>query len=341
MIRLSKLLRSNADSILVPRPQYEDADMTPDMALRPESQRRPRLSRFLDDLAVRNNDSPYDINDTNLRTSAAMKASSGLSASASVSGPGMGSGMTLVDPTKEGASPEADSFAFLEMLLESLAVLGKLGNALDITAQRVPAEIYALTDATLDEVTERAEFARRENMLGAGDVGRLDAYASLLSTMSSTSSHLSAETLVVATTRGKEGLLPASALRSVALESSSKHTDHEILRDLFWTLYSKLHAVVQGLRIISEVVNRIGAVRQSSLWHAPVLLNLNTETKLQRLLRRQARLSLPTCRDLDAGQRGGVFVVLNHALLMNSSLADPDVAQRLHHRCRAWGYGRH
>jgi exocyst complex component 4 len=236
-------------SYAVPRVEYEDADLTPDMAMRPESSKRSRLSRFLDDLAIRNNDPPYDFNDTtNIRNSAAIKASVG-----SASSLAMGN-------VKEGSSPESDSFAYMEMLLESLAVLGRLGNALDITAQRVASEIYALTDGVLEDVSERAEFARRNTLLGSSDMTHLNSFASLLSTMSSTSTHLSSETLVVASTRGKDGFLPASALRSVALESSSKQADHEILRDLFWTLYSKLYAVVQGLRVISEVSNRIGSV---------------------------------------------------------------------------------
>lgn len=240
----------------VPRVSFEDTDATPDILMQPESTRRPRLSRFLDTLAVRNNDSPYEINDTtNLRNSAALKASIN------------GSGEYTTGSQKEGSSPEADSFAYVEMLLESLAVLGRLGNALDITAQRVPSEIYALTDSTLEDVAERAEFAKRSSILGAGDE-RLDGVVSLLSSMASATTHLSVETLVVASNRGKDGFLPASALRSVALESSSKQIDHEILRDLFWTLYSKLYAVVQSLRVISEVATRIGSVRLLPIYSA-------------------------------------------------------------------------
>ena len=53
----------------------------------------------------------------------------------------------------------------------------------------------------------------------------------------------------------------ASSLRLAALESVEKQVDHEVLRDLFWTLYSKLDAVTQGLRVVYEVSNRIGSVR--------------------------------------------------------------------------------
>ena len=59
----------------------------------------------------------------------------------------------------------------------------------------------------------------------------------------------------------RRGLLPASTLRLAALEMSTKRMDQEVLRDLFWTLYSKLDAVAQGLRVVYEVSNRIGSVR--------------------------------------------------------------------------------
>ena len=52
----------------------------------------------------------------------------------------------------------------------------------------------------------------------------------------------------------------ATNLRLTALESSTKRLDAEILRDLFWTLYSKLIAVSEGLRVVYDVANRIGSV---------------------------------------------------------------------------------
>lgn len=52
-------------------------------------------------------------------------------------------------------NPETDSYIYIENLLEALAVLGRLGQALDTVAQRAPGEIFALVDGTLDEVEER------------------------------------------------------------------------------------------------------------------------------------------------------------------------------------------
>lgn len=53
------------------------------------------------------------------------------------------------------ANPEADSYTYMETLLEALATLGRLGLALETVAQRVPGEIHALVELTLDEVEDR------------------------------------------------------------------------------------------------------------------------------------------------------------------------------------------
>lgn len=139
----------------------------------------------------------------------------------------------------------------METLIESLAVLGKLGNALDTVAQRLPSEIFALVETTLDEVEERAEYGRRGSVFALNaTMGRSEgAYFLLLN--DSPAGHGS-------TIKGSA--LNASCLRLAALESSTKQVDHEILRDLFWTLYSKLDAVAQGLRVVYEVTNRVGSV---------------------------------------------------------------------------------
>lgn len=131
---------------------------------------------------------------------------------------------------------ESDSFGYVETVLESLAVLGELGNALDVVAQRLPVEISSLLEGTIDEVHERAEFNKRMSILAPGSTGR------------PTSAF------------GSSRDLSLSGLRLASLESSVKPADQETLRDMFWTLYSKLDAVLQGLRVVYEVANRIGSV---------------------------------------------------------------------------------
>lgn len=59
------------------------------------------------------------------------------------------------DSGANAGNPEADSYTYIENLLEALFVLGKLNNALDMITQRVPSEIHALVEVTLDEVEER------------------------------------------------------------------------------------------------------------------------------------------------------------------------------------------
>ncbi|CAK5280151.1 unnamed protein product [Mycena citricolor] len=190
--------------------------------------RQSRLTRFLNELALRPNDPPHDLNDPGLKTSNAETLMSG-------------SAMT---------NPESDSFAYMETLLESFAVLGKLGNALDNISQRLTSETFSLVEATIEEVEERAEFGRRGSIAGLSGVsGRLDGVYTFVSVDSTALSKLPSANA------------SASSLRLVALESYNKKVDHEILRDLFWTLYSKLDAVAQSLRVISEVANRIGSRR--------------------------------------------------------------------------------
>ena len=162
----------------------------------------------------------------------------------------------------------------METLLEALAVLGKLGSALDAVAQRLPQEVYALVESTLDEVSERADYLRKGSVLDGGELraGVEDIYV-----VSSGTNHTNlglfsptAQTVLSTVGKGRGALLSPSSLRLAALEASAKQIDHEILKDFFWTLYSKLDAVAQGLGVVSEVANRIGSVcitlRQMSVY---------------------------------------------------------------------------
>ena len=200
--------------------------------------RHRKLKRFLENLFSRPNDPPHDLREPDSRNGAA-----GLIPILS---------MTPVSiPMSSNLNPEADSFAYMETLIESLSVLGKLGTALDIVSQRLSSEIFALVEATLNEVEERAEFGRRTSMFAGGFTRSEQIY--VLSNGESLS-ELDHGTL------NTRPLLDSSYLRLAALESSARQADHEILRDLFWTLYSKLDAVVQGFRVVSEVANRVGSV---------------------------------------------------------------------------------
>lgn len=228
--------------------------------------RSTRLARYLDDLAVRPNDAPFDVNDTGFRKSL---SGTGFSMLSSL---GSSNALSSLASSSNGQprNPEADSFAYIETLLESLAVLGKLGTGLDIVAQKLPGEIFSLVEATVEEVSERAEYGRRNSMIGMVDsvnapAGRATDL-SFLSTPAVTSNALGVAGVAVAAAmqgssmNARRVIMDATHLRLTALESSTKLLDQDVLRDFFWTLYSKLIAVSEGLRVVYEVANRIGSV---------------------------------------------------------------------------------
>lgn len=211
---------------------YEKMGAEPAKLLSLTTHLRPqRLFRFIHELMVRPNQPPVNVSEeVDLR---AIRTQSNLTSSLAL---GSGSG-----------NPESDSFGYIETVLESLAVLGELGNGLDLVAQRLPLEIYSLVENTIEEVNERAEFNKRMAVLAPG-IGTG-------SVINSGAPDQPASTL------GDPQTLTPSNLRLPSLESSLKPGDQETLKDMFWTLYSKLDAVLQGLRIVFEVANRIGSVR--------------------------------------------------------------------------------
>ncbi|TFK86165.1 hypothetical protein K466DRAFT_493353 [Polyporus arcularius HHB13444] len=230
----------------------------------PTTLRSSRLVKYLDDLAIRPNDPPFDVNDTGFRKSLSMSGLGSLASSSALSS-------LPFTANTQPRNPEADSFAYIETLLESLAVLGKLGTGLDIVAQKLPGEIYSLVDATVEEVSERAEYGRRGSVIGMVDAANATASRSadlsLLSSPAITSNALGIAGVALAAAmqgspvNSRRAIMNATNLRLTALESSTKLLDQEILRDFFWTLYSKLIAVSEGLRLVYEVANRIGSRR--------------------------------------------------------------------------------
>lgn len=190
-----------------------------------------KFARFLDDLASRtSNESPAD----SLQDSDLLDATS--------AGPSALPLARSVNPVTTRNS-EGDSFHQIETLVESLAVLGKLGSGLDTVAQRLPLELFNLVEVTINEVRERADLGKQTSnnvstMHSGGRPSSVYAYAAMEQTKA----------------------ISADGLRLPALEIHTKGFDREALRDFFWTLYSKLDAVVQGLTVLYEVSNRVGSV---------------------------------------------------------------------------------
>ncbi|KAI0322694.1 Sec8 exocyst complex component-specific domain-containing protein [Amylostereum chailletii] len=263
----------------MPRVEFEDEPLATDNLPQPSFSsgssspipRVSRLSRYLHNLTLRPNDPPDDVEEQNSTSNPAISIStgigSGLPASASVASLNSVSILPLGGNSQpQDINPESDSFTYLETLLESLAVLGKLGSALDLVAQRLPSEIFALVESTVDEVGERMEYGRRTSVLiGSGPSPHAKGHSAYFfasrPTFGDGAGTNAARALIGLPKANNEPLIDAVQLRLTALESSTKHTDHEVLRDLFWTVYSKLDAVMQGLRVVYEVANRIGSRR--------------------------------------------------------------------------------
>jgi len=250
---------------------------------RPSSPRSPsfgltRLTRFLNDLGTRANDPPHDINEIITTNTSGSQTASPLIPSVPapttifINGTSTAQGFT--------GNPEADSFAYMETLLESLAVLGKLGSTLDNIAQRLPGEVFSLVETTINEVGERAEYTKRQNAGISSTADSIDVKSDSVYLFINLPPDTSAGeeyrdrrgrgtmkgkgvALAAAAAGGREAQVKSTSLRLTALENSARHMDHEIMKDLFWTLYSKLDAVAQGLRVVYEVANRIGSVCES------------------------------------------------------------------------------
>lgn len=178
---------------------------------------------------------------------------------------------------------EADSFLYLEMLLEALGRLGRLGTAMDAIHQRLPVEIHALVETTIREVESRTEPLRRSSIavmrpesillasssalaktFGAGETGRSSLARSSFGSFASASGDR------------QSGRPVSTLLRMSAAESSQVASDGEVMRDLFWTLFSKLNAVLQGHRVIHDVASIIS--QRAGFKEAPTTAGSNSST---------------------------------------------------------------
>ncbi|WFD20135.1 Xaa-Pro aminopeptidase [Malassezia caprae] len=154
------------------------------------------------------------------------------------------------------ASREEDSFVYMSVLLESLSQLGKMGYALDTIAQLVPMELYQLVDATIEEVE-----ARHEARASGPTAVRVEAV--LLAP------HATHSVLDDGHPRRSFSLRGAPPPRiHTSTELSALQRDTETMRDLFWTLFSKLEAVLCAHRAVQEVAGVIIARANPDDGHA-------------------------------------------------------------------------
>ncbi|GAA6035827.1 hypothetical protein JCM8097_005726 [Rhodosporidiobolus ruineniae] len=169
-------------------------------------------------------------------------------------------------PGEKRRNPEVDSFAYIEMLLEALAALGKLGYALDAVGQRVQGEMFALVEGTVEEVEERNDMMKQFGAPTSTTSGPRPSSFFVppspdpsRSSSSSGGPSSSSSAAAAAGSWATDGV--ASLLRLSASETNTLASSVETLRDLFWTLYSKMDAVLQGFRVAYEVAGRIAERR--------------------------------------------------------------------------------
>ncbi|KIR32052.1 exocyst complex component 4 [Cryptococcus deuterogattii MMRL2647] len=220
-------------------------------------------------------------------------------------------------------NPETYSYIYIENLLEALAVLGRLGQALDTVAQRAPGEIFALVDGTLDEVEERTEQRREEdlslrpqNLLG--NIGAAPSSRTNLPAATST---------VAAAVSGRKRLFSSAETSriEISLGAAGPPEHAALLKDLFWTLYSKLAAVLEGHRVMYEVSRWISSRPDFKDSTTPKGSSINIPVlEMWRPVQQEIRTLLSNYLSDD---RPGSRLDRNPILSINEVLRDPKVSR--------------
>ncbi|KNE97124.1 hypothetical protein PSTG_09550 [Puccinia striiformis f. sp. tritici PST-78] len=174
-------------------------------------------------------------------------------------------------------NPELDSFKYIESLIESFAVLGKLSLGLDTVLQRVPVEVYTLVESTLNEVDERHENTKRFLRSSSANKNLLKSNMNMIILMI-TSSHDSSPAKNV---KQKSAINRTSQRFSLFKFNNNELMELEtvihILQDFFWTLYSKFDGTLQSFRVLHEVSLRISerkSFKEEGIDHGLVLFSL-------------------------------------------------------------------
>lgn len=236
-------------------------------APKPQNDDRPlKIFRYLKSLSVRPAPDSNMTGDLEMGMTPAYNKDMGAAMSTSQSTDNMAAGGATNGAGKgdsgnyQQSNPETDSFLYIEMLLESLAKLGKIKLTQEVILQRLPTELHQLVDATIDEVDSRSEMMRRSSVAIVRPESLLLASSSALARSFAESARNSF--------RNSFTGLGNTAMRLPSMESTQVERDCETMRDLFWTLFSKLDAVLQGHRVVFEVITKISSRGASSAYKA-------------------------------------------------------------------------
>ncbi|ANB12168.1 Sec8p [Sugiyamaella lignohabitans] len=192
----------------------------------------------------------------------------------------------------ENQISEVGSFNYIRLVVETLGRLNKLPNAFDLLHQRLPLELSKVIDKTVSEVRQGApkSLILEDTPEGFDDDPRVVANGGTLQTgqvlvgaTRSRSSTTSGATSVVngssaggasnrlsaASKDGSGTVVGGAAELFSELENPQIEARLAVLKDLAWTLYSKFIAILQGHRVVYEVVaaisSRLSGQGQSAL----------------------------------------------------------------------------
>lgn len=179
---------------------------------------------------------------------------------------------------------ESDNYDYIQTLLEALHVLHRLPDVLDLLPQRIPLEIQSLISETVEQVGARSDRARKN-----------------------TSSNHTAQSAVTA------GII-SSLFRDTENVQKARELDlgAHLLRDLLHTLFSKLDAVLRGLRVVAAVVHKLDATaRTLSLAEMWRLVQREVQTLIQGYLIRE-----------DGGRATNLVASINDVLRQSGGARD-------------------
>ncbi|KAI8991536.1 Sec8 exocyst complex component-specific domain-containing protein [Mycotypha africana] len=136
------------------------------------------------------------------------------------------------DPDK---NPDTDSYYYMELIMESLLVLGEISSALQTIQERLPVEVHTLVDKTIAEVEQRHS-------------NQWSHYTHQIQSYHNKDNH-SGYSMIDKNNSDEYDIY--------CLDKANSEAKNEILKDLLWTLFSKLKSVLTGHRFVETCARHI------------------------------------------------------------------------------------